>query len=471
MSDELNTKGKFFLREEPEKECYGALYLSEGFITLDLLEGLTDLQLKKTKTRKIYRSGNKPEYEKVFGMTNAGAVALIKRHFGRSQHWNYLSETSEKFSIAFVGEEDFSDTGEISFKEIVLSYTGLKTFVGKSNIVQKVQTKKDPQGKETFKEINILASIENRILKHFSTKDYDISFEASYNWSVSSDDPVTNEHHINETPHIRIRKKVGTMSIEEVRILTFSFRDFLAFALRDKTFLIESYGFNESEDSNRLKTQIFYSQYDPKEQHRFDYYMPLFLSNDFEEELGDILDLWFLAYKDSPVLYHNYFKYLFLVSNYWESSILSLILGVENYIDLNIKKEIQKDKKNEIQEEEITQAMELIDEVSNKFLQKYLIDRTKAFVNEVGFQRKFKSLYSYLPEGLTSRINLQKDMKLISKARHAIAHGGVTGKLQKEVDQNRILTKLLLLNEYCLLKTIGVKEKKISELLTKMHPY
>lgn len=114
MSKELNTKGKFFLREERDKECYGSLYLSEGLITLDLLEGLTDLTLKADKVRRIYRTDNKPEYEKVFGITNLGAVALIKRHFGKSQNWNYLTETSEKFSIGFIGEEDFSDTGEIS---------------------------------------------------------------------------------------------------------------------------------------------------------------------------------------------------------------------------------------------------------------------------------------------------------------------------------------------------------------------
>lgn len=470
IGSQLKTKGNFYLPEEKGRKCYGNLVIKNNEIRLDLLNGLTDLEIKKTGRRNIFKRKNIPEYKEVLGMTVEGAVVLLKNHFGRLQHFNYLTETSELFSMAFIGEEDFSEQEDLSFKELTIKYVRLKDFVNKTKITQT----KEIEGSKRTKEdkVKIQADIDYKPLLSFTSKEYTFTVEASYKlFSSNNNDPLKSVYSITEEPYIRIRKKRGKIDREEIIKIIYKLRDFLAFALRDSIYPTEVFGFNPSinDKKKKLKTGIFLAEQDHegiKESNPFQF---LFTSTQIGNDLSKYISKWLELSEEHPVFYENYINFLFSQDSGWEGVILKLILAIENYVDISLKRNLLKKKKKNISKKDIKQANTKIQEISQKDLSAFLLSKVGYFLTDISFKQKFGAIYAILPIHIQKRFNPEEDVILINRVRNAIAHGGMTKELYEEAEDQEILIKLRCICEFCLMKSIGIKEEIIEKGL--MRPY
>lgn len=465
ITSELNTKGNFYIPEEEENKCFGNLVIEGNIIKLELLGGLSDLTLKETGRRDIFRRNNKPEYRNVYGTTGQGYVALVKNHFGRSLNLKLIVETSESFSLAFIGDEEFNSDKKPAFKELRLRYIRLKDFV-KGRIIQKVGAN-SAEGLQT-RRIKIEAKVNDEPLLRIETKRYEIVFDSDYSQKIVSNDPSDFNHSIIERPIIRIVKKRGLMHRKEVLTLLFGIKEFLGFALRDGIYPTEAYGINHK-GKDILRTQIHtaeseYNIIDSSNKHQF-----LFVLSQVEKDIGMYLENWLLLKKKSTILYTNYMTFLSSQDRSWETSVLKLILAIEDYFERNLKEEFLKRKEKLIPEEVIEDARSKIKKIENEELLGYLLGRIGSYNKEATFRQKFSFLYEDLPKHLKDSIDIEEDIDLISRVRNAIAHGGLTKKLFEEARNKELELKLVKLTEFCLMKSIGFNDKFIDEAVAR--PY
>lgn len=467
----FETSGYFFLPKLKKQKQYGTLSIDGNNIRLKLINELPDLVLVKDKVRNILPRNNEPEYSTVFGLTADGCIRLKKQHFGRSVRWGFsgFHPTEESFSIALVSEENINQgKKEPKFKRVKFKIIRSKDFINISNISGGITTKED-----NFTEFSMKAELSKALLFEFTSNIYKIRFEAEYNFSLQTDNPEKNHMPIEERPVITIEKTRGYLSVEEILELVFSFRNLIAFALRDSVYPTEINAFNEAvpkEPNTKkeiLKTKMFIHDKNYKEITKSNRFYHLFNLQDLQDNMGKYFGAWQKSRKKYRVLHDNFFGNLYNNNLYWENRVLSLISGIESYVDLELKTKIVT-QKIKTQEKEIAEAEVILKTLPENEFSKYINGRVVDYRKNASLKQKFIALVELLPEKFKSTID-NKDIDIILDLRNAIAHGGDAQKhVEIGIDKD-ILEKLEKLAEFCLLRSMMLPNEKIEQFLIK--PY
>jgi hypothetical protein len=472
ITSDLNTKGYFFLSELPDKKCYGNLIIKGNDISLELLDGLADLELNQTGTRHVFAHGNKPEYQKVFGLTSEGSIVLLKNHFGRSMKFKYLSETKESFFMAFVSEEDLTENQELEFEEINIKYIRLKDFVNIRSVNPSITY--DESTKKPL-EFTVRAELSKKAYFIVKTSKYKISFEPSFTYSLMTDDPISHKFPLNEFITLKVKKNSGKFNKDEVVDIVYSLRNFIGFALRDAIYPTEVICRNsankeeiEKLGKKYLDTKVYFHEreYLPIEKSKnYDF---LFLATDLGNDLGKYIEKWIDSQKKYPILHKNYFTYLYIDKAIWESIVLTLIIGIEDYIEKELKKEIIEEKNKVVNKDEIKAVKKQLTRLKDSKLKEFILEKIGYFSSDVSFVEKLSAIRKVLPEYLSQKLS-DDDITLIKDIRNKIAHGNVPSDLYKKAENQEIVWKLVRINEICLMTSIGFNAEMINKFISKYY--
>lgn len=447
----LKTKGLFYIPEYQDQKIYGELIIEDNSIKLELLGGLPDTVLLKDKKRNISVFNNEPEYKKVLGMTNEGSVVLLKNHFGRSQRFKFLTETSEKFPVAFISEEDLTKNTNLEFSEIIFSCALLNTFVGKSNISQQHELENN-----RYKKVTVDLDLScNSFFSCMIDAKYKFSFEPTYSFQLTGSGNLEyNDAPIKEFIKLVIRKKEKKICKDELLELVFRLKDFIAFGLDKPIYLTEVIGrnkalkklaLNTNIDSKYLNTQIYIVEKDSDDAIQSVVYDHLFKLPMIENEFSEYISNWLKIQEKYPVLYNNYFTTLYNQNVLFESAFLKLFIGTQDFF-----------KKNKTLFEKIKLDDEEINFVStNK-------EKGETTLKDLVIARKS------LVNSLIKRISLE-DVSMMKDIRNGIAHGGLTSADYDNIRNNFLFKKLLWINQHSLMKAIGFNDTLIEKIFDKVN--
>lgn len=426
----LSSHGKFFTKGNPKAKWYGNLIIEDNIIRLESIDNHFESAIGG-----ILSPNNKKETV-IIGDTSEGSVALIGNGTIENVRLNFISETRERFYMALLSqEEDLSVNKNLEFKEISLNIVRLKDFIAKGNLIQSLTFDK----KKRVKRIQITAKLTRKPYFKFRTSNYLFYFDLNHQFSLTNNDNIiANEFPLKEFVSLRIKKIKGKFNYKEILNLIYKTRNFFALSVRDPIYFhslsMRNYADKKTRQqygSKYLSTKLYLSEREFEEIKKPNQHKYSFKLDDIQNNISNLYEKWIDLEKDYPVLYNNYFAYLYDNKTSWESIFLKLVIGIEEYYKINRK------------------TLEKIDVVEIK-------DKRRSS------PKRMQQIKELLPNQLKNSIS-DDDICSIMDIRDHIAHNSVPQTIINAMKEQNLIRKLIQINETLIMMVVGFEDDIIEK--------
>jgi len=453
LIEEFEYKGVWWLPDEPKKKISGTLRFSpsEGAV-LDLIGSLKDIQ-DTTKTL---------EPEIILGISSDGKNITLYKCFETKSSFSVPGFQTSSFyaSLVFIGAH-FQKSEDIKFKRISVHYLHLDEWVNISGF----------DIKQLWKEKEVI--IKHKLPEPFQA-DISDNFKVSIDfWATwPSHSFVQKEATIKQKTVIKIETS-GDKPFEDYTKIMYHIQNFLTLGIMESVYPLAIEGITEvnkkmiKDKVHYLPVEIFYRLPDiPKAPKTLLPFVMLFTFKDISDRFESFLRNWF---KDADLLepvYDLYFGTFYNPRMYLEHQFLSLIQAIESFHQRIYGGEY-------VSDEDYNKVYDtLVDAIPNG-IGGDLKERLKEYLkygNEFSLRKRLKEIFDKYQEILDG-FTVDKNafiIKVVDTRNYQTHHDAdLKEHAARGEDLYRLIQKLKMLLETCLLTELGFSSGEIKTLFSR----
>jgi hypothetical protein len=450
MIEEFEYKGIWWLPDKPEKQISGTLRFTpnEGGV-LELMSSFKDIQV---------------EPEIILGVSSNGKNITLHKCFDTKTNFNFPGFLTSSFyaNVIFIGAH-FQKLEDIKFKSISIHYSHLDEWVNISGFNIK------PPGEE--KELIIKYKLPEPIKADVSNV---LKVLINIRATESSPSFVQKEATIKQETEIKIETSEDK-SFEDYRRIMYHIQNFLTLGITEPVHPLAIAGLTGvnkemiEDKVNYPPVEIFYRLSDiPKSHKPLHPFDMLFTFKDISNSFESFLRNWFEKEDLLEPVYNLYFGTLYNPRMYLEHRFLSLIQAIESFHQRTYGGEYSSDEDYKVVYDALVNSIP-------EGVRSGLKDRLKEYLkygNEFSLRKRLKEIFDKNQEILDGHIGNKKAFieKVVDTRNYQTHHDEeLKERAASGEDLYRLIQKLKLLLEICLLTELGFTSEKIKALFFKKY--
>ena len=448
MIEEFEYKGIWWLPDKPEKQISGTLRFTpnEGGV-LELMSSFKDIQV---------------EPEIILGVSSNGKNITLQKCFDTKTNFNFPGFLTSSFyaNVIFIGAH-FQKLEDIKFKSISIHYSHLDEWVNISGFNIK------PPGEE--KELIIKYKLPEPIKADVSNV---LKVLINIRATESSPSFVQKEATIKQETEIKIETSEDK-SFEDYRRIMYHIQNFLTLGITEPVHPLAIAGLtgvNKEMIEDKVHyppVEIFYRLSDiPKSHKPLHPFDMLFTFKDISNSFESFLRNWFEKEDLLEPVYNLYFGTLYNPRMYLEHRFLSLIQAIESFHQRTYGGEYSSDEDYKVVYDALVNSIP-------EGVRSGLKDRLKEYLkygNEFSLRKRLKEIFDKNQEILDGHIGNKKAFieKVVDTRNYQTHHDEERKeRAASGEDLYRLIQKLKMLLEICLLTELGFTSEKIKALFFK----